>query len=154
MRATANKLGRARITEDPKGVGEPTVPANLNEEQAKLFRHCLGSLPPEILTSADEAMLEGFAVAWARFRQADDQILRTGLLVQSPSGPIRNPLLIVSEKSADLIHKLGGQLGLSPVARARLTTVSAGEEDPMAQLLGDDLDPTGAWSTPPRTKAN
>lgn len=154
LEGNRGKFGRKSIPKDPQGIGRPSVPTHLNPEETKLYRHCMNSLPPEILTAADEAMLEVFAVAWARFRYANKQVGTIGLMVQSPTGPMRNPLLIVIEKNADIIHKVGSQLGLSPAARARLATIPTANEDPLALLLGDDMDPTAAWSTPSRERAN
>ena len=41
---------------------------------------------------------------------------------------------------------MGNELGLSPAARARLSVEPEKPQDPMELLLGDDMDPAGAWS--------
>jgi P27 family predicted phage terminase small subunit len=104
------------------------------------------------LTRADDAILERFAVAWAEYREVHATITRTGKLVNSPQGPIRNPLLVVRNNAAKEMHAAGSEIGLSPVARARLAAPNAVDDDPMALLLGEDGDPNGAWSTLPKTK--
>lgn len=147
--------GKKRIKEDPRGAAPLLVPAHLKPAEAKLFRHCMTALQgTDILCSADEALVEIFAVAWARFHAANAQVHTIGLMVQSASGPVRNPMLIIVEKCAHIMHMVGSQLGFSPAARARLASIPGEEADPMALLLGDDMDPSGAWSTPPRTRAN
>lgn len=154
LEGNRGKFGRGQIKTDPRGIGRPQVPGYLKQVEKELFRACLAALPVTLLTRADSAILERFAVAWARFRLAHDEVWRVGHMVQSPYGPIINPYVAIQERAAKEMHRAGGELGLSPVARARLATVATADDDPMALLLGDDLDPTGAWSTPPRARTN
>lgn len=154
LEGNRSKFGRAAIKTDPRGVGRPQVPAYLKQTEKELFRACLAALPVTILSRADTAILERFAVSWARFRLAHDEVWRVGHMVQSPQGPIINPYIGMMERAAKEMHRAGAELGMSPVARARLATVATVDDDPMSLLLGDDLDPTGAWSTPPRARAN
>lgn len=118
----------------------------------RLWREVVASLPAGLLSRADEAALEQFAIEWATFREADDKVQSTGLLVSSPQGDIRNPLLMIRNQAGKAMMNLGMLLGLSPVARARLAVPASSDADPMALLLGDDGNPDGAWSTAPRTK--
>jgi P27 family predicted phage terminase small subunit len=144
--------GRAQIKEDPQGIGPPGMPDRLTEVQKGLWRKVVGSLPVGLLSRADDAALEQFAIEWAAFREADEKIKLTGLLVQSPQGPVRNPLLVVRNQAGKAMMNLGMLLGLSPVARARLAAPASSDNDPMALLLGDDGNPDGAWSTAPKTR--
>lgn len=147
LEGNREKLGRARIRENPAALGLPRLPTHLSQEERRLWADVLASLPPKLLTRADEGVLERFAVAWAEFREVHATITRTGRLVQSANGPVRNPLLVVRNAAAKEMHLAGMEIGLSPVARARLTAEDREEDDPMALLLGEDLDPNGAWST-------
>jgi P27 family predicted phage terminase small subunit len=144
--------GRAELRPDAQGLGRPRLPLHLSEVEAGLWLDVVASLPVVLLSRADEAMLERMAVAWAEFREVHETIKKTGKLVQSPQGPVRNPLLIVREKASREMHLAGEVLGLSPVARARLAATDTADSDPMELLLGLDGDPSGAWSTAPRTK--
>lgn len=144
--------GKAQIKEDPHGIGRPRLPDRLTEVQAQLWRDVVASLPVGLLSRADDAALEQFAIEWAVFREADEKIKTTGLLVQSPQGPTRNPLLVIRNQAGKAMMNLGMLLGLSPVARARLAAPATSDSDPMALLLGDDGNPDGAWSTAPRTR--
>jgi P27 family predicted phage terminase small subunit len=113
----------------------------------------VGSLPVGLLSRADEQALERMAVAWAEFRETKKAIQVTGKLVQSPQGPVRNPLFVIRNQAQREMQYAGEVLGLSPVARARLSAADqTGDEDPLALLLGDDHDPDGAWNTAPRTR--
>lgn len=147
-----SKVGKANIPDEPQGLGRPRVPIHLDADERKLWADMVASLPVGLLTRADEATLERMAVAWWRFRATTATIRKTGYLVQSPMGPIRNPLLVVQNVAAKEMHAAGSELGLSPVARARMTTAGLENDDPMALLLGADEDPAGAWSTLPKTR--
>jgi P27 family predicted phage terminase small subunit len=144
--------GKAELMPDAPGIGRPSLPPSIEGEAARLWVKVVASLPDGLLTRADEATLEAFAGAWATYREADAKIQKTGLLVQSPQGPIRNPLLVVRNHACQHIISLGAVLGMSPVARARLAAPNSADSDPMALLLGDDGDPNGAWSTLKATK--
>lgn len=152
MEGNRSKVARDSIGEDPQGVGRPRVPSHLTADERKLWADVVASLPVGLLTLADEAVLERMAVAWARFRAANKTIASTGLMVQSPNGPVRNPLIVILNAAAKEMHAAGSELGLSPVARARLAAPNAGDDDPMSLLLGMDNDPDGAWSTASKTR--
>lgn len=101
-----------------------------------LWLDVVASLPDGILSSADDGILERYVVAWARFRDAKKRVEETGTLVKSVHGPVRNPLLIVMSQATKEMHAAGGELGLSPVSRARLAALDTFQDDPMAMLLG------------------
>ena|SRR5882672_6960711 len=147
-----SKVGKANIPDEPQGLGRPRVPLHLAADERKLCADIVASLPVGLLTRADEATLERMAVAWARYRSATLQIRRSGLLIKTRYGKVRNPLLVVQNVAAKEMHAAGSELGLSPVARARMTTAGLENDDPMALLLGMDDDPAGAWSTVSKTR--
>ena len=129
------------------------LPEHLSAPERRLWLDVLAALPRGLLSLADEQAMERFAVAYARWRDIQRMIAKSGFLVQSPQGPIRNPLLLVQKEAERGMHLAGEVLGLSPVARARLASKdNTGEEDPMALLLGMDGDPNGAWATPPKAE--
>jgi P27 family predicted phage terminase small subunit len=90
-----------------------------------------------LLSRADEQALERMAVAWAAFRAASILINKAGLLTRGANGePVRNPLLLVQATAAGEMHACGMVLGLSPLARTRLTAPDEQEADPLSVLLG------------------
>ena len=141
------KLGKARIKVDPKGVGKPSVPPGLSADARRLWAHVVGSLPDEVLSKADDAALEIFARAWARYRKAVSQVDRTSLVVQSKNGPVKNPLLNVINQAETVMLRAAAELGLTPAARARLATTAPRSDDTMKVLMGDEL-ASGGWSIP------
>lgn len=136
-----SKVGRDQlIPDEPKGLGSPTLPPEFDAEETLLWREAVGSLPVGLLSRADNSMLERMAVAWARWRSVKRTIKATGFLVNSPNGPIRNPLLVVLNAAQKEMHACSSELGLSPVSRARLTAVGSEDTDPMSLLLGMEDD--------------
>ncbi|THK37639.1 phage terminase small subunit P27 family [Ensifer sp. MPMI2T] len=132
-----SKVGVHRIHDEPQGLGHPRMPPGMNELAEELWLDTVSSLPEGVLTRADEAALETFAVNWATFRQAREKLDMTGLLVQSPHGPIRNPLLVVMNNAAKLMMQSGAELGLTPAGRARLAHPERWDTDPITLLLGE-----------------
>lgn len=141
-----SKVARDKLIPDaPKGLGLPSLPPGMDEDETRLWLEVVGCLPKNLLTRADNSMLERMATAWARWRNVKKTIKTVGLLVNSPNGPIRNPLLVVLNATQKEMHACSSELGLSPVSRARLTAAGAEDDDPMALLLGmedDALMPT------------
>jgi P27 family predicted phage terminase small subunit len=152
LEGNRGKFAKASLKPDARGIGRPRMPAHLIPEEQELWQDVIASLPVGLLSRADEAALERMAVAWAEFREAQQMIRKTGKLVQSPQGPVRNPLFVIRNQASREMHLAGEVLGLSPVARARLAASETPDDDPMALLLGPDDDPNGAWSTLPKTK--
>lgn len=138
---------RHPIKENPHPIGEPVCNPELTPDEQRFWFAIIDAMPAGLLTRADEQALERMAVAWARFWDCRKKIAATGLLVKGTMGqPIKNPLLMVERDAREEMHKAGEILGLSPVARARITSSDgSGLEDPLDILL-DGVD-SGAWST-------
>jgi P27 family predicted phage terminase small subunit len=89
-----------------------------------------------LLRLTDVMPLAAYAVAYARWRTADEALARMaehdavtrGLLVKSVSGDARrNPLVkIAADAAADML-RFAGEFGLTPVARSRLASGISGQ---------------------------
>lgn len=112
--------GHRRILRDLKADGKPACPDYFDAQQRLRWHRLVATLPTHVLTGADSAILERFTVAWHRFRQCEVMIAKTGLLIQTPNGPKRNPLLQIQFHCDRAMASAGIELGLSPAARARL----------------------------------
>lgn len=145
------KVGKKHLRPDVAGLGRPRIPSNLTADERKIFVEVVASLPPELMTRADEGCLEQYVVAWARFRRMKKIIDDEDEVLSGPNGKYRHPALIVLEKASLEMSRCGSLLGLSPVARARLAAPSSGPDDPMAALLGMD-NAEGDWTTQPTTR--
>lgn len=134
------KVGAARLKPDIVGKGLPQPPAHLKPEERRLWLEVLRSLPKGVLSRADVAVLERFVVAWNRFRQCDKRIKDEGLTISTPQGQIKHPLMASIIALGKEMHMSGSDLGLSPVARARLSQATDTDQDPMGWLMGDNDD--------------
>lgn len=128
---------RAIPKHEVPNIGQPEPPAHLTAEQLDRWQDIVGSLPVELLSRADVQALERMSVAWAAFRQASVLINQSGLLTRGQRGePVYNPLLRVRAAAAEEMQQCGMQLGLSPLARTRLTAPDQEDTDPLTVLLG------------------
>jgi len=74
-----------------------------------------------ILARVDRAALAAYCMAWARLVKAEGRIKKSGEILQSPQGPIRNPWLTVANKAVEQLQKIGSEFGLTPVSRSRIS---------------------------------
>ena len=75
----------------------------------------------EAVTVLDGTVLALYAVAFARWIHAEDEVRKLGLIVKSPAGiPMQNPFLSVATSAMKTLVTLGRELGLSPAARGEL----------------------------------
>lgn len=80
----------------------------------------------KILTDTDLHNLEVFAMAYQRWREAQEDITKNGIVVKGAKQEIKNPACTVANEAARQISTFGAALGLDPAARARL---KPGEEE-------------------------
>lgn len=130
-----SKVALAKLIPDPQGKGTPHMPPELTAVEEEMFMDVITSVPDGILSAADDGVLERYVSAWSRFRDARLQVAKVGLLVRTPKGPVRNPLLVVIHQAAKEMAAAGSELGLSPAARSRLTLGGKTGPDPMDWLI-------------------
>ena len=89
-----------------------------------------------------------------RMRAAEANVLEHGPIVAAPRTgvPMHNPYLAVANKAAELVAKVGGELGLTPAARGKVSKVGAGEEDPDEAFFG--APPKAAGAAKPKAKTH
>ncbi|MCA1444705.1 phage terminase small subunit P27 family [Ensifer sp. IC4062] len=136
MKVAEGNPGKQKLTRDLVAQGEPVMPVDFDDEQQALWREIVDSLPQQILARADTAVLEIAVTGWMQFRKASRMVAKTGLLVASPNGPVKNPLISVQLRSANLVLRAASELAMSPTSRARLTDPDAEPYDPIELLLG------------------
>ena len=144
IRTIEGNRSKRPIPKEIEHIGRPEPPAGLTPEQLERWQDIVSSLPVDLLSRADVQVIERMAVAWATFRQACAGINKSGLLTRGQNGePVYNPLLRVRQAATMEMNECGEKLGLSPLARTRLTAPEEQDADPLAILLG----PHGkAWS--------
>src|SRR5215203_7192989 len=144
IREMEGNRSRSAIPREIEPQGRPRCPGHLTEAEQARWQDVVASLPVEVLTRADEQVIERMAVAWTAYREACEGLRKSGTLVKGQFGNVvRNPLLIVKKQAVEEMNSCGMQLGLSPAARTRIAALPEVDDDPLAILLG----PQGkAWS--------
>lgn len=117
----------------------PAAPEELNEDSLKVWNNLAPQLDElGILTAIDQTMLGFLCQEIARFRKymklLDES---TPLIKDRDNGLRKNPMAQLCRDSLLLINRIGGDFGLSPVARARLTVADPHDGDELEALLRD-----------------
>ena len=77
-----------------------------------------------IISQLDRAALAAYCQAYGRWVEAEKKLKETPTLIKLPSGYIQpSPWLAISTKQLELMHKFMSDLGLSPAARSRVSTL-------------------------------
>lgn len=88
-----------------------------------------------VLTSGDLHNLEGFCLAYERWRAAEAEIKITGIIIEGEKGPMKSPANAVIAESMKQWKELGSLLGLDPSSRTRLVVDKPAKKNPFAQLM-------------------
>lgn len=112
----------------------PRCPAHLNPVARKEWRrlapvlHSVG-----VLTIADRTALAVYCQSYSRWVEAEEKLAATPMLLKTPSGYVQqSPWLSVANKQMELMGRYMVELGLTPVARARL---EIGQDHPRDQVM-------------------
>ena len=138
VRKLEGNRSKAPIPREMTGIGRPVPPMHLKPEERERWEDIVSSLPVSLLSRADVQALERMSIAWAAFRDLTIKINASGFLTRGANGePVRNPLWLLRRDAAAEMHDCGMILGLSPLARTRITAVEDAETaDPLSILLG------------------
>ncbi|CAJ7420107.1 P27 family phage terminase small subunit [Burkholderia pseudomallei] len=135
---TALKLVRGNPGKRPLPENEPTpsldvqMPEYLSAQAAKHWPIVTKQLQDAgVLTSMDATALSLFCECFAKWKHANDQVLKFGPVIKAPSGfPVQSPFLAIANKAHDQMCKLLVEFGMTPSSRSRVT---AKKPDPTAQ---------------------
>lgn len=95
-----------------------------------------------ILTGIDQTMLAAYCMAYARWRQAEedlevmaqaDAVTHGALLKTKEGNAIQNPLVGVANVARRDMARLAAEFGLSPSSRTLIDAGKRGETDPIAK---------------------
>jgi P27 family predicted phage terminase small subunit len=133
LRLLEGNPGKRRIPKEPKPSHAadpidcpPTLTAPAREEWNRL---CEDMRIKGVLTTWDRGTMAAYCQSYADWMEAQAKVNQIGQIVKAPhSGvPMQNPYLSISRGAkSDMLH-FAAELGLTPVARARL---GASEERP------------------------
>jgi phage terminase small subunit len=70
-----------------------------------------------------------YCVTVARLWQAERELSRTGLVVETERGNVKSPWVMIAGRYRNHFRALAGELGLSPLAATRITPPESGGDD-------------------------
>ena len=117
----------------------PDPPDDLPPAAAEMFRRAVTELASRGLREGD---LEAITMmCWSAYVHAEarEQIVRTGVLVKGPRGPMVNPLIKVARDEAATYLRIADAFGLTLASRLRLGLMQLAGES-LLKALNDDLD--------------
>jgi len=93
-------------------------------------------LTNDVLTVPDLHNVESFCMAYCRWRQAEEEICKVGLTIETEKTTIKNPALTVVNEAKRQMVQFGSLLGLDPSSRQRLMGPKGdqGSGNPFADL--------------------
>lgn len=100
----------------------PRCPDHLQGEARKEWTR-IGRklLAHKMVTEIDGGALALYCQAWARWVEAEGQLLKYGTVVKAPSGyPMQSPYLAIANKAMDQMVRLLVEFGMSPSSRSRV----------------------------------
>jgi P27 family predicted phage terminase small subunit len=144
--------GRRPLNEDEPApaAGEIDAPDWLEGAAAQEWRrmapvlHRLG-----LLTEIDGNALAAYCQAWARWREAEGQIKKFGMVIKGKGGfPVISPFVAIANRAMAQMRGFLVEFGMTPSARSRVG--AAGKKnapgDPFEEFDGPRLEP---WEPPP-----
>lgn len=134
--------GKRDVPREPQPLyGVPRIPPSLDEIGLQAWQRMVDAIGHTgTLTQAEWALMEVFADTWSKYTQARDQVNRLGiaLVTRNKDGAPeakRNPFASELHRYRDALIKLMVELGLTPIARARMGMANDEEFDPAAEFI-------------------
>lgn len=124
LRLLAGNPGKRAINKDEPRV-RPSIPACPRELSLRVKREwrklAVQLYDAGVLTEIDRIALAGLVVSYVRWIEAQEGLIKTGLLVKGPNGiPRQNPLIRIGVEAQSEYVRLLGEFGMSPSSRSRL----------------------------------
>ena len=130
--------------DEPKpDIGVPQPPAWLCDYALEEWNYITPKLAKyRVVSDLDRAVLVCYCEAFADYRRAREQLSDQALVIERrfASGSRReqpNPYLSIANKAQRILHSCLSELGLTPAARARVTTDPRPDSDDPFGVLGD-----------------
>ena len=132
------KTRKDRINlDEPKARGGlPEPPDSLRGLALEIWEYTIEELRVmRVMSYADRDSLVAYCEAVATHRRASDLLASQDVLVDSPRGFIKNPLLQIQRDAASLMKQFAAEFGLTPRARSEIKMQDVGGSDVREDLL-------------------
>jgi P27 family predicted phage terminase small subunit len=92
-----------------------------------------------LLTEIDGGALAQYCALWARWREAERELAKTGMVIKGTKGfPILSPYVGVAHRTLVELRAMLVQFGMTPAARSRVKTDPGPKpDDPFAKFDGE-----------------
>lgn len=90
-----------------------------------------------VLTNMDIHALMLYCEAYARWKGANDMVVRYGTIIKTKNGnAVQSPYLAIANKGFDQLTKLMSEFGMTPSSRTRVSVADAGfGADPLEEFF-------------------
>lgn len=113
-------------------LGEGQVADEASEEWRRVYRLLKAA---GVLAASDAALLEEYALVWARLRDVERTITREGLTVKGyRDSTVKHPLSTVGNAYRQQLRVYIRELGLGPASRRQLDVLPTGQAEGMDPL--------------------
>lgn len=131
----------SRLNRNPprvSGTSFPTMPDDMAPAAQRIWRRVrrdYGSAG--VITSIDAELLRAYCEAGSRYVSAATKLEESGPLIRGArlGELVKNPLHQIVRDNAELLRRLGRELGLSPAGRESLRNPAASGSDPLEAWL-------------------
>lgn len=97
------------------------MPKGIRPEVKKIWQRAIRSVPHSLLVGIDAEVLYQWCLARCLLETAEEKFFASGMLVKTPNGmPVQSPYLAVINRQQEILIRLAGELGFTPIARLRL----------------------------------
>lgn len=115
----------------------PPAPEWMGEHARAMWERTAPELvDAKVLAMTDLHVLEGFCVAYDRWRQAEQDTQDNGITIRGPQGYKKNPAVTVANEAMRQMTSYGAALGLDPSSRQRLMVPGAKKTNAFSAVLG------------------
>lgn len=115
-----------------------TMPSTLSPAAKKVWKQVSGHLKEAgILTNLDQPALVLYCEAFAKWKEANDYLVKNGPLYKTKNGHIQpSPFISICGRYFDQCKNMMTEFGMTPSSRTKVKTTKAGEEsdDPWDKL--------------------
>lgn len=142
LKAVQGNAGKRAINHDePEGeelLEVPLPPEWLHPYGIQMWERVAPWLTSsKILTTSDLPNLEAYCAAYARWRLAEEDIAKNGIVVPGMNSDVKNPACTEANAALKQLAMFGSALGLDPASRARLAVPGAKDaNNPFKDLVG------------------
>lgn len=111
--------------------GVPTRPSWLCTEAKREWSRIVPHLARlGLLSKVDRASLAAYCQSWARYRQAEEIVVRKGSTMLTAKGnEIQRPEVSIARNYLDSCRRMAAEFGLTPNARGKMTIPDPPEDD-------------------------